>query len=348
MECFSSPGTLAMPPIYVLSQIPKLVECLIRHRPLPLKSTSIKPVKLPESFNLNSSLSETCLEYIKDAEVMVCDPVLLQKVYMKMPNLKWAHCTWAGVENLLATMTEKPSFVITRHAGEAFSSVMAEYVVCHILNWERQTKLCWKNQESKTWIEVNQFATFRTLDELNITVLGTGNMGSGIAKFLKQRGAEVVGFRRTSPPSKMSQACPKENIFSKISSNLDAVVEDCDYLINTLPSTPLTSGLLNNSVLSKCLKKPVFINVGRGNIIAEKDLLQALRNQWLSGAVLDVFETEPLPESSVLWSMPQVTITPHVSAISKPEHIASGFYSKLTNYAESSTMPDIVDFSAGY
>lgn len=93
----------------------------------------------------------------------------------------------------------------------------------------------------------------------------------------------------------------------RLHSNLPDLLHNCDYIISVLPSTPGTTGLLNEDMLKHCAQKqPVFINIGRGTVIKEKDLVNALSRGWLSAAILDVFETEPLPVSSVLWTMPQV------------------------------------------
>lgn len=96
----------------------------------------------------------------------------------------------------------------------------------------------------------------------------------------------------------------------RLHSDLPDLLQNCDYIINVLPSTPDTIGLLNEDMLKQCAQKqPVFINIGRGTVIKEKDLINALSRGWLSAAILDVFETEPLPPSSVLWTMPQVKYT---------------------------------------
>jgi glyoxylate/hydroxypyruvate reductase A len=96
----------------------------------------------------------------------------------------------------------------------------------------------------------------------------------------------------------------------RLHSGLPDLLQNCDYIINLLPSTSDTTGLLNGDMLKHCAQKqPVFINVGRGTVIKEKDLVNALSREWLSAAILDVFETEPLPASSVLWTMPQVKYT---------------------------------------
>ncbi|XP_055930434.1 glyoxylate/hydroxypyruvate reductase A-like isoform X2 [Argiope bruennichi] len=337
--CFSSGSVLACPRVYVISHIPNMAECL---KACALPGIEIKSVDVSDVSEKDPVFSEEKINAFKSAEIVVCDGNLLAKIYKSMPDLKWAHCTWAGVDSLIKEIKEKPSFTLTRHSGVAFCGMMAEYVMCHILNCERQTKLCWKHQNSKIWSQDGKISSYRSLDELTISILGVGNMASEIAKILKARGATVFGFARHSrSPNQFGE-------FDKISNKLEDILSDCDYLCNTLPSTPLTRGILSASVLRNCKKNPVFINVGRGDVIPEVELLQALRTGCLSGSVLDVFETEPLPKSSQLWHMPEVTITPHVAAISKPEHIAEEFFNVFLRYVEGHELKNVVRWSDGY
>eukprot|EP00612_Vaucheria_litorea_P008300 CAMPEP_0171481636 /NCGR_PEP_ID=MMETSP0946-20130122/6900_1 /TAXON_ID=109269 /ORGANISM="Vaucheria litorea, Strain CCMP2940" /LENGTH=168 /DNA_ID=CAMNT_0012013319 /DNA_START=432 /DNA_END=934 /DNA_ORIENTATION=- len=107
----------------------------------------------------------------------------------------------------------------------------------------------------------------------------------------------------------------------------------CDYIINVLPSTSSTVGLLNGDALSVLSDHPpIFINVGRGDVINESSLLEALEKRWIGGAVLDVFESEPLPEKSRLWEIPSVVITPHVSGVSNAEQASMQFVKNLNRY----------------
>ncbi|GFU07037.1 hypothetical protein NPIL_523361 [Nephila pilipes] len=340
--CFSSSFKFACPPIYVLSQIPNLAKCLEQ---CALPGVQIKSIDVTDVCTENPLLDEERRNAVKDAEIAVCDGMLLAKNYKHMPNLKWAHCTWAGIDpfvKVIQDLHDEPKFTLTRHSGEAFCSSMAEYVMCHILNSERQTKLCWKNQESKIWSLEEKVRNTRNLDELTISILGVGNMASEIAKFLKSRGATVYGFARN--PRLFTQF----GYFDRITAELDGVLLDCDYLCNTLPYTPLTCGILSTSVFQKFRKKPVFINVGRGNIISENELVQALKTGCLSGAVLDVFEIEPLPESSPLWNIPEVTITPHIAALSKPEDIGEEFFRVFSSYTEGHDLKNVVNWSTYY
>ena len=104
--------------------------------------------------------------------------------------------------------------------------------------------------------------------------------------------------------------------------NLSECLKQCDYLCNVLPSTPSTKGMLSGSVLESCKeRKTVLINVGRGDVIRDEEILQALNNEWISGAILDVFEKEPLPKDSALWTHPNITITPHVAGLPAPNKV---------------------------
>jgi len=141
----------------------------------------------------------------------------------------------------------------------------------------------------------------------------------------------------------------KEIPLDKYSTKLDDILPECDYLINVLPSTQHTIGLLNNNKLKLCsLKKPVFINIGRGTIIDECEIINALNNKWLSGAILDVFSTEPLPETSPLWSHPDILITPHIAAVSKPKYFAQLFVENYRRFVEGKQMLYVIDWKTGY
>ncbi|XP_076366481.1 glyoxylate/hydroxypyruvate reductase A-like isoform X3 [Tachypleus tridentatus] len=166
---------------------------------------------------------------------------------------------------------------------------------------------------------------YRILSELTIGIFGAGNLGSTVAKFLKQRGATVLGLVRSTPKTGKSD-------FDKLVIDFSEILPDCDYICNLLPSTPHTKGLLNGEVLKMCQKKPFFINVGRGDVISEEDLIHALNQGWILGGTLDVFIEEPLPTSSPLWNRPEIIITPHVGSLSKAEGVAKFFFENYQRF----------------
>ena len=149
------------------------------------------------------------------------------------------------------------------------------------------------------------------MTDLSVGILGLGDIGKEIARVCKALGMTVwaVGRRqRQEKPPNVDQYRTLEF--------LPEVLQSCDYFCNVLPSTSVTYHLLSGNALECCSeKKPVFINIGRGDVIDETSLVNALQKGWISGAILDVFEKEPLPKDSPLWDMPQVTITPHYAAV---------------------------------
>ena len=157
------------------------------------------------------------------------------------------------------------------------------------------------------------------MPKLTIGILELGDIGQNIAKACKALGMTVWGVGRRDK-SDRQEFVDHYTTFSR----LPEVLQSCDYVCNVLPSTPATKYLLSGNVLESGKDKhPVFINIGRGDVIDEKSLIHALNEGWISGAILDVFEVELLPKESALWKMPQVVITPHVAAVSFPEEVSS-------------------------
>nr|XP_047122743.1 glyoxylate/hydroxypyruvate reductase A [Hydra vulgaris] len=132
-------------------------------------------------------------------------------------------------------------------------------------------------------------------------------------------------------------------------SSLANYLEKSDYVVNTLPKTLHTTGILSNSILKHCAKRQsVFINVGRGNILTEADVIEAIENKWIQSAVLDVFEKEPLMSDSKLWSLPNVTITPHVAGCFLARELVEVFIQNLKLYEEGKPLNYLVDWVKGY
>ena len=163
-------------------------------------------------------------------------------------------------------------------------------------------------------------ASYRVMPKLTIGILGLGDIGQEIAKACKALGMTVWGIGRREKSDRQATVDHYTTL-----SRLPEVLQSCDYVCNILPSTPATKYLLSGNVLESGKdKRPVFINIGRGDVIDEKSLIHALNEGWISGAILDVFEVEPLPKESPLWKMPQVVITPHMAALSFPEEVTPG------------------------
>ncbi|XP_053998494.1 glyoxylate/hydroxypyruvate reductase A-like isoform X2 [Hylaeus anthracinus] len=322
--------------IAILSTIPKLSY----HIRMQLPKSTICDVS-PVSKDQNDTLSE-----LKCADIIVTDCDLFLPYMDKLPSLKWVQTTWAGIETFVSRLqnNKKSNYVITRFSDKAFGFAMSEYVTAHIFNFERDQRQQYEQQRNCNWEKSGKISNHRLICDLSVGILGLGNIGKSIGQKLKTFGATVWGITRTPLKEKLDYIDEHRTIES-----LPEMLTHCDYIVNVLPSTPNTIGLLNGNVLQNCKNRgSVFINIGRGTIINEVDLLNAIQQQWISGAILDVFEEEPLSKDSKLWSMPQVTISPHISGVTRPQDVGRLFAENYQRFIKGETLLNTVNLQEAY
>lgn len=283
---------------------------------------------------------------LQEAEVLLADPDTAPTHLSKLFKLEWMQLTSAGVDKAIPYITsqQNSSLKLTRSGG-IFGPAIAQYVIGQIASWERDFRKLWSYQQKCDWnMEWRFNANYRVMPKLTIGILGLGDIGQYIAKMCKALGMTVWGVGRRENSERQDTVDHYTT-----TSRLPEVLQSCDYICNLLPSTPATKYLLSGRVLESGKDKcPVFINVGRGNVIDEKSLVYALDQGWISGAILDVFEVEPLPKESPLWKMPQVVITPHMGAFSFPEEVADLFVENLLLFEAGEKLKFEVDFEKGY
>ncbi|XP_076624019.1 glyoxylate/hydroxypyruvate reductase A isoform X1 [Colletes latitarsis] len=320
--------------IAILSVIPRLSY----HLQMQLPKSTICNV------SLDSDKSDT-LSKLKNADIVVTDCDLFLPYMDKLPSLKWVQTTWAGVETFASRLQNiKHNYVVTRFSDKTFGFAMSEYVVAHIFNFERDQRQQYEKQNDCHWEKNGKISDHRLICDLSVGILGLGNIGKSIAQRLKMFGATVWGVTRTPLKEKLDYLDKHRTV-----EFLSEMLMHCDYIINVLPSTSNTFGLLGGNTLEKCKQKgSVFINIGRGTIINELDLLNALQQQWISGAILDVFEQEPLPKDSKLWLLPQVTISPHISGVTRPQDVARFFAENYQKFIKGETLLNTVNIQEGY
>ena len=289
----------------------------------------------------SSGLSDVDNSVLENAEIVLGDSPFIARNLGLFKKVKWIQSTFAGVETIVSEYTAAaPNFILTRQVGNAFGQQMGEYVLVQIMARERNLFGLECDMQQKKW-QWRNWAP-RVLPSLSVGILGVGVIGRRIAQMCKAVEMEVWGLTRTRQDTPFVDHCHQLD-------ELPCLLESCDYVCNTLPSTPHTKGMLNGDMLKHCAaRKSVLINVGRGDVVSEESIIHAISKGWLGGAILDVFETEPLPEDSPLWTTPGVTITPHMSGLSTASEVASAFLENLKHYLTGQPLKNMVDFSHGY
>lgn len=269
-----------------------------------------------------------------DCELAFGDPGLLKDVIAGLPNLRWLQSTWAGVEPLLNPALPR-TYTLTNARG-VFGPLMSEYVIGYLLLHERNMLQHLASQQQNRWNEL----TTGTLRGKTIGLMGVGSIGAHVAGAAKHFGMTVRGFTRA------SEACPDVDVY--FHADLPAFAEGLDYLVNILPNTRETRQLIDSSVLAALPAHALFLNVGRGSAVDESALAEALSQGRLRGAVLDVFQQEPLPPDHIFWRTPNLLITSHTAAPSFPADIAALFIENYRRFVNGQPLKYQVDFERGY
>jgi glyoxylate/hydroxypyruvate reductase A len=259
-----------------------------------------------------------------------------------LPELRAIFSLGAGIDHL-ARDPRLPDRPVVRVVDPDLTARMSEYVVLHCLAHLRGTRYYEAQQRARNWDDARDEPA---ASDVRAGIMGLGVLGSDAARKLGMMGFQVAGWSRT--PKKLDNvAC-----FSG-EAELDAFLGRSDILVSLLPLTPDTRGLLNRRVFAGLARDgrigaPVFINAGRGGTQNEADILACLDDGTLGAVTLDVFETEPLPQNSPLWTHPRVTLTPHNAATSDPDAVAAFVAGQIRRFEAGEPLRNTVDLKAGY
>ena len=300
-------------------------------------------------------------------ELLICDPTALDKFGMYLgSNIKWIQSTFAGPDGTIKTILKSQKLLsilnnnklILTRIGNRYNWPIAEYVVGYMLYNLRSINKLNIQQYNKIWSR--KFYKYKKLDEITVGILGIGNIGMTIGKYLHNLNCNnITGFsyskRILTTEDDINNIISKYYCYKNNELSLFLSQYKYDFLINALPSTKLTKHLLNYDILSKNIDKdckPIWINIGRGDIIKETELIKCLNNNnnraIFSGAILDVFENEPLNKENKLWDMENVVITPHISNQWNAKDILHVFKENLHLYLNDQSLRYTIDFDKGY
>ena len=270
-----------------------------------------------------------------DFDLAFGEPSLLRHLIQSMTGLRWAQATWAGVEPLLDPSLRR-DYTLTNARG-VFGGLMSEYVVTYLLAHERRLLEKYRAQLDNKWDATPP----GSLRGKQMGLLGVGTIGAALARTAKHFGMRVKGYTRQSEDSRDVDAYYHGEA-------LAAFAADLDYLVSVMPATARTRHVVDAAFLRALPPRAVFVNPGRGGVVDEPALAAALQEGRLAGAVLDVFQQEPLPADHVFWRTPNLLITSHTAALSFPQDIAPVFIDNYRRLLRDEPLKYRVDFEQEY
>jgi phosphoglycerate dehydrogenase-like enzyme len=253
------------------------------------------------------------------------------------PKLRWISSTGAGVDMVMAAREWLPPGVPVTRMVHVFDTVMAEYVLGYLIAVQIDFRRAFRQQVAKVWKGWH----FPQLRGSTVVVVGLGSIGSEVARTLRAHGLTVIGVSRTGQPVEgLDEVHPVDR--------LDSVLPRADYLVLVVPLTPETRGLIDRRRLQLLPKGAVLANICLGAVVRERELIEVLESGHLRFAVLDVFEQEPLPPESPLWSMENVIVTPHMSGPDDAPVNAARFLENYRRFQAGQPLEGQIDFERGY
>lgn len=255
-----------------------------------------------------------------------------------MPRLKAAFCLGAGVDGFLSGGDYPAQVPLVRFVDPTLSAEMTQFVLLHVLTIHRQQRLFDEGQRQRQW---RQMFLPRRTEDTRVGFLGMGAIGAFAAESLLHLDFAVSGWSRTRKEIAGVKSFAGDE-------ELNAFLGQTDIVVCLLSLTRKTRGILNAKAFAAMPKGSFVINVARGGHVVEPDLVAALDSGHLGGAVLDVFEREPLPQDSPLWSHPKITVTPHIAAISEPPVAARWALDGIAAFERGERPGNIVDVETAY
>ena len=277
---------------------------------------------------------------LADVEIIYCLR-LPRDLIARAPKLKWVQVSSAGVDRFLDDDFRRSSVILTNASG-IHATPIGEFVMEQMLMFAKNAPFCFELKQQKQW---QRYAP-SVLHGKTVGIVGLGNIGKEVARLSKAFGMRVMATRRSTPRTQrvrnVDLMLPRQE--------LPRLLAESDYVVITLPYTRETHNLFGETELKAMKPSAYLINIGRGGIIDEDVLVRALSENWIAGAGLDVFATEPLPPESKLWELPNLLFSPHVSGDMEDYigHATDVFCKNLRRYLEGKGLFNVVDKQRGY
>src|SRR3990172_696067 len=288
--------------------------------------------------NLDSVLRQT--------EVLFTTPIVPEDILQRAPQPRWVQLTSAGVDRLLDTPLFRSGVTVTSASG-IHAVPIGEYVLGAMLAFAKGLPRAMRAQAEHTW---RPYWAEELLGK-TVGIIGAGAIGGYVAKLARVLGMRVIAARRSPGQRVEGRVSVDEYIDVMLpASELGRLLAESDYVVVAVPLTPETRGMIGEAELRQMKPSAVIINIARGPIIDEPALVRALREGWIAGAALDVFQQEPLPADSPLWDMDNVLVTPHISGGQARYMEVDGdlFCHNLRRYLAGQPLRNVVEAGRGY
>ena len=257
------------------------------------------------------------------------------------PNLKWIQLTSAGADRLLNSGFIEGGVTVTTVSG-LHATPIGEFVLAAILMFAKGAPQTMRAQLKREW---TRFAP-RELSGKTVGVVGLGHIGAEVGRLAKAFGCRVIATKRSA--TEEHRGLYADEIMP--ASELHRLLGESDFVVLSMPLTPETRGMIGEAELRAMKPSAVLVNIARGPVTVEADLIRALREGWIAGAALDVFDKEPLPADSPLWDMENVILTPHISGGTEiyNQRAVTIFADNLRRYLAGEPLQNVVDPARGY
>lgn len=291
-----------------------------------IRALGLEPVFLPAGADGRPGPEEAAYDGVdfSDIDAVFCYRFFCHNDIARFPRLKYIHTTSHGLDHMPLDYIRAHGIRLCDARG-VYGVPMAEYALGGVLQLYKAFPLLAAQQRDRVWRHPE---TVRELTGRQVTLLGTGSVGTECAKRFSAMGCRCVGLCRH--PKTGAEGFDAQRGIDA----LDALLPETDILLVTLPLTDETRGMLDARRFALLKDGAVLVNMARGHIVDEAAMAAALKSGRLSGAVLDVFDTEPLPADSPLWALPNCIVTPHSSFIGEhdPKRLFSLLYCNTVNW----------------
>src|SRR3712207_6594925 len=294
----------------------------------------------PEGWRRASGDEDEFLAMLAEAEVLFDFPRgHVRDLTEVAPNLRWLQASMAGAGEVAKKAGLLETDVVVTTASGVYSGPLAEFAIMALLQHAKNLDRLRRDKAEKAWRQTHT----DTLEGKTLCIVGMGNIGRAIAERVRSFGMRIVGVKRT-----VHEEDPAWRYADELypTGSLHDSLGEADYVVVTLPGTPETRHLVDAGAIGAMKRGAYFMNVGRGTVVDEGALVEALRGGHLSGAALDVFEVEPLPQDSPLWELPNVIVSPHATDIVPSlinERQTDLFCENLRRYLDEEPLVNVLD-----